>query len=92
VKVTILQRDSQLDRVCASTFQDQVEEAGNDERFVRVANQFKVEAFFPPKVGEEAEDGVERAHQQDTNNVPLMPRGRVEETMLSDVPCRDDEG
>ena len=47
---------------------EQVEEAGDGERLVAVAQDVEVDAVFVEEVGEEGDDGVDGDHEEDADD------------------------
>lgn len=58
--------------------QEEEEERGDDEGFVAVADELKIERLAVEHVGEERAHGVDDGHEQQPDNVPLLGRVVVE--------------
>ena len=55
--------------ICAK----QTEEGGNGKGFVTISNDFEVDAVVVVVVRKEGNGSVDRDHEEDSNDVPLLP-------------------
>jgi hypothetical protein len=66
--------------VCAK----QAEEGGNSKGFVTISNDFKVDAVVVVVVRKEGNGSVDRHHEEDSNDVPLLVGFQVMRRMHCD--------
>lgn len=68
------------------------EEGGDGERFVTVADDFKVDTVVVIVEGEEGNGGVDGDHEQNANDVSLFPRFEIMGGMHEDEEEGDEDG
>lgn len=62
----------------------QAEKGGNGKCLVTISNDLKVDAVVVIVVGQERDGGVDRDHEEDANDVSLLPRFQVVRRMHRD--------
>ena len=70
--------------------QEEIEETGNNDRLIAIANDLVGECLAVEEVGERADDGVDGWHEEHADYVSLLQRTGVVCQVLPDEPERGD--